>query len=478
MHSKLLIFACITLTVIFFTLTPEANASQSYQLLSAVQTSDNPPPYYLGEAVTVTQTAGTIPLTATHPVESIVESSEVPLSTAAVQPRVYIPIVGSASSTALILESVSNADGDAFYFVTWAAQAGASLYSLEEDDNAAFTSPEVVYSGTATTWSVSALRAAGVYYYRVRALVGATFGAYSNVVSVTVATGAWINTSNRQAVREFYIARYISDTIFADWTGDLATCIAGTTSAEFRTAVLLRVNYYRAIAGVPARITLNADYNVKAQAAAVMMSRNAALSHTPPPSWSCYCTNGAEAASNSDLALGIYGPRAVSAYMKDVGSGNYPVGHRRWILYPQTLEMGTGDTPPVGSYWASNVLWVIDSNIWATRPATRDAFVAYPAPGYVPYQVVYPRWSFSYAGADFSTATVSMSSNGNSVSVTKSPVVNGYGENTLVWIPLGLSDSAVWSAPASDTTYRVTISNVKISGQTRSFTYDVTVFVP
>lgn len=28
--------------------------------------------------------------------------------------------------------------------------------------------------------------------------------------------------------------------------------------------------------------------------------------------------------------------------------------------------------------------------------------------GYVPYTVVYPRWSFSYAGADFSAATVTM----------------------------------------------------------------------
>lgn len=34
--------------------------------------------------------------------------------------------------------------------------------------------------------------------------------------------------------------------------------------------------------------------------------------------------------------------------------------------------------------------------------------MAWPPAGYVPYQVIYPRWSFAIAGANFSQAAVTM----------------------------------------------------------------------
>jgi len=96
----------------------------------------------------------------------------------------------------------------------------------------------------------------------------------------------------------------------------------------------------------------------------------------------------------------------------------------------------------------------------------------------VPYPVVYARWTFSYAGADFTSATVSMSSGVTNLSVAKSSPQNGYGENTLVWIPMGLNDSAPWPKPAADTVYHVTVNNVIISGTPHNFSYDVTIFDP
>jgi len=163
--------------------------------------------------------------------------------------------------------------------------------------------------------------------------------------------------------------------------------------------------------------------------------------------------------------------------MKDAGAANGPVGHRRWILYPQTQIMGTGDLPsPPG--WAANALWVIDSHYSDPRPPTREEFVAWPPPGYVPYQVVYPRWSFSYAGANFSSATVTMTQGGASVPVALDTLATGYGENTMVWIPLGLGSSQSWPKPLKDMPYMVTISNIIIGTDTRTFTYKVTVFDP
>jgi hypothetical protein len=232
------------------------------------------------------------------------------------------------------------------------------------------------------------------------------------------------------------------------------------------------------MAGVPAKVTLLDEYNRKAQQAALMMSRNNALSHDPPTSWACYTAEGDEAAGKSNLALGGYGLEALRMYMQDFGSGNAAVGHRRWILYPQTQNMGTGDIPSSGGYWAANALWVFDSHLWEPRPATREAFVAWPPPGYVPYTIVYPRWSFSYAGADFDSATVSMTENGANYPVTRYTPAYGYGEKTLVWIRTGMSDGSSWQRPSADTTYVVTISNVLISGAPRSFQYTVIVFDP
>lgn len=285
----------------------------------------------------------------------------------------------------------------------------------------------------------------------------------------------WIDPGDRQASLDFFNNVYrASEGIPLEWTGNHANCDPGETSTAFRNAVLLRINYFRAMAGVPGTIQLSEEYNRKAQQAALMMSVNGQLSHNPPPSWLCYTAEGAEAAGSSNLYLGVNGPTAITGYIQDPGSGNYPVGHRRWILYPQTRSMGTGDIPGSGSYWSSNALWVFDENMWGPRPYTREEYVAWPPPGYIPYQVVFSRWSFAYAGADFSQASVTMSSGGQAVPVTIQPVVNGYGENTLVWVP----GTSFGTPPPADTAYDVTVSGVLIDGTPRDFTYQVILFDP
>jgi hypothetical protein len=285
----------------------------------------------------------------------------------------------------------------------------------------------------------------------------------------------WIDPSNREASLNYFNQAYrASEGAAVGWTGSHAGCIAGETAAAFRQAIQLRINYFRAMAGAPAVVQLDDVYSAKAQQAALMMSANGQLSHNPPPSWLCYTAEGAQAAGSSNLYLGAFGPAAITGYVYDPGSGNYAVGHRRWILYPQTQRMGTGDIPPVGGARSSNALWVFDEHMWQPRPQTREEYVAWPPPGYVPYQVVFPRWSFSYAGANFSQAVVEMSAGGQAIPVAVQPVVNGYGENTLVWEP-GLSFG---SPPGADTAYDVAVGGVVIGGAPRDFSYRVIVFDP
>ncbi|MDP2045463.1 MAG: CAP domain-containing protein, partial [Deltaproteobacteria bacterium] len=230
-------------------------------------------------------------------------------------------------------------------------------------------------------------------------------------------------------------------------------------------------------------VTFSDTYSAKNQKAALMMSVNKQLNHDPPISWTCYSPEGAEGAGNSNLALGVNGRDAIDLYIQDPGTGNGFVGHRRWIFYPQTQTMGTGDIPASNGFAPANSLWVFDGNYGGPRPVTREEFVAWPPPGYVPYQVTYRRWSFSYPGADFSSAAVTMTLDGVSLPVTLGPLATGYGENTLVWSPEGIDfvegiNRETWPVPAKDTAYRVTINNVIISGVSRNFAYSVTVFDP
>lgn len=261
----------------------------------------------------------------------------------------------------------------------------------------------------------------------------------------------------------------------------MAACDAGTTTADFKNGVLVRINYFRSMAGVPADVAFDATYSEKSQQAALMMSRNDALDHTPPASWSCYSQEGSEAAGSANLSLGNYGWDAVSSQIRDNGANNTLAGHRRWLLYPQTETMGTGDVPPSPGHASANSLWVFDGNYGAARPQTREDYVAWPPPGYVPYDVVPARWSFSHGGADFGSATVTMTRGGDPVSVVQHPVATGYGENSIVWVADGLNADlwyTRWPAPENDTTYSVTIADVVVEGTPTSFSYDVTVFDP
>jgi uncharacterized protein YkwD len=279
---------------------------------------------------------------------------------------------------------------------------------------------------------------------------------------------------SREYALNLYNSAYLGSAgVPSAWSGSVAGCNPGTTSQAFRDSVLLRLNYFREMAGIPQLTGFRSEFNTQDQAAALMMAANQALNHTPPTNWKCYTQSGYDGASSSNLALGAYGPEAIDLYMNDGGVGS--LGHRRWVLYPQTQEMGTGDI--LGGSWqyVSNALKAWDSHVWDTRPATLDAFVAWPPPGFVPYQVVYALWSFSVAEADFSSSTVTVTSNGANIPTTLSRPDNGYGENTLAFKPCNCSS---WPRPAADTAYQVTIRHVLIDGTSQDFSYTVTVFAP
>lgn len=297
-------------------------------------------------------------------------------------------------------------------------------------------------------------------------------------IPASATSGIWLDTTNRQAVIDSYAFEFSKIDPDIGWTGDRSSCTAGTTNPAYRTAIMDRVNWFRAMGGVPATVVENASYSAKAQEAAVMMSVSDRLSHNPSESdFDCWSANGAEAAGKSNLYLGRTGPHAITGYMLDPGANNVSVGHRNWILHPTVQEFGTGDTPGPGRQ-ATNTLWVVD-NTFDPQPALRESqdFIAWPASGFVPGEVVFARWSFSVRDADFTNARITTQRvvEGAVSDTIASPVVfqnesAGAPFSILVWEPVGIDTN-----PTVDQTYRITVENVRLGSVTKSYAYDVIV---
>ena len=280
----------------------------------------------------------------------------------------------------------------------------------------------------------------------------------------------------RDTIAQFYRNVYVPGmAVTLLWTGSVAGCNAGTTNVQHRQAVIDRVNYFRTLVDQPPVTLLDGLPTTQVQAAALMMSANNALSHTPPASWLCYSTNGANGAGSANIALGAYGVGAIDLYVDDPGSNNTVAGHRRWILYPPQLTMATGDVSRTSvANLEANALNVI--GIFGTRPATPNG-IAWPPAGFVPYQNLPAgsnRWSFSYPSAGLTGASVTMTGPAGPIPVTLEAVANGFGDNTVVFRPTGVP----YGNPGIDTTYTINVSGMTGTNVPPSIQYTVTVIDP
>jgi uncharacterized protein YkwD len=250
-----------------------------------------------------------------------------------------------------------------------------------------------------------------------------------------------------------YLGTAVSD---IGWTGSSVNCDPGNTPDSVKQKEVQRLNYFRRLVGLP-EVSLNSTYSAKAQQAALMMKDNDALDHYPPDSWKCVTPDGQLAAANSNLTLGTAGPAAIDLYIDD--EAVVSLGHRRWALFPPLTQVGSGDTD------FSNALWVIGG--FGTRPVLN--FSAYPGNGYIPAPLVFQVWSFSVSAANFSEASVQVTdTQGNPYPVNLSLTDTGCGDNTLAW-----TFQQDFKTLTSDLQLNVTVSGVKVAGQTHSYTYSV-----
>lgn len=283
------------------------------------------------------------------------------------------------------------------------------------------------------------------------------------------------STSRGEVVARWYDT-YIDNTPFS-WTGNVSGCRAGDTTEAFKRAVLKRLNYFRAMAGLPGNLLLDLTFSGKAQQAALMMDAANSLSHFPASNWPCYTSEGAEAAGRSNLAYSSFSRTVgiLDGYMTDRGTNNTVVGHRRWILYSRLATIGSGDAPQ------ANALWVL--GFGTTGAAAAKLAVPWPPNGFMPRPLQSPldRFSYSCPGANFGGATVSMRGDSGQTIATRveSRTDNGYGDNTIVWsIDTAASPTSDWDRGGADTRVTVELAGISNCGAGSAASYSVTFVTP
>jgi uncharacterized protein YkwD len=305
-----------------------------------------------------------------------------------------------------------------------------------------------------------------------------------------------VDTTNRAEVatayRDLYLPTLETPT---GWDGNQVGCSAGTTSVEYQEAVRFQINYFRAMAGVPANVVLSDKYNHLAQAAALIMSANRFMSHDPSPASLCYSESG-EQGSGSNLynwtTLSSLSP--IAEYIEERGD-NEAVNHRRWLLMPEQYVMGVGtvdlrdDLVPNLPYANATYVqsdWVISGLLGGgyrgvLHSSNPDSFVTWPPSGYVPHDLIYPRWSIQHHDADFQDAQVQVTLDGAPVPVkieyiTETEFVGiSLPSSGFVWIP-----QVDWATldMSQDHQVQVEIRNIKIDGKSKNLAYQLTIFDP
>lgn len=279
-------------------------------------------------------------------------------------------------------------------------------------------------------------------------------------------TGSSINITDRDAVIRSWEAEFDRTEPAIEWTGDVEACNGGTTSSAYQLSILQRVNWLRRMAGVP-DVTYRADLNAQQQAGALISRANQNLNHYPDSTWKCFTQAGYDSNSNSNLYLGVYGADAMDGYVYDPGANNKEVGHRWWLLHPGLKSITSGDVPSGNSASGANALHVTDVNWQSTT--SRNGFVAWPPPGYVPSATVYPRWSLTSFGTEnFSNASVTVTGPNGPLAVA----YDHQSQGRIVFVPAGFERARLKTSV--DETYNVNVTGVT-GGSNSSFSYSVTI---
>lgn len=273
-----------------------------------------------------------------------------------------------------------------------------------------------------------------------------------------------------------------------DENPDVNNCYEGKLKDSEKQKAMGFVNYIRSIHNLKP-LQYASSFDKETAKSALITVANALLDHFPKSSYHCYTQDGYNGSSTSNLfIMGSYSP----AYMPPteygiqswiIDKGIEDIGHRRNLLNPFLKYTSFGRVDGYSKV-QSNVFITGMSikvhqfpdyhNLWDWTPE----FVAYPyndypssyfdQSWYLSFTVVADKsniWNNDNKTVDYSQATVKVADPSNNqlqISNLKYDY-QGYGvPNCLYWKTSGLQ---------KEVKYTVTISNVKVNGTPRTFTY-------
>ena len=283
----------------------------------------------------------------------------------------------------------------------------------------------------------------------------------------------------KEEVIELYKSLYASSELIKMPWVEGTGCSPGSLPDHIYTKAENRVNFFRVVNGL-SEIKIDPTYNKEAQAAAFWCYKNNTLSHSPGKSTKCFSEAAYTGCNTSCLGFSDYEwyPHTafISGFMMDYGESNYYIGHRRCILSTTLETISYGATATTESL-------IVMKGMYKAVPDNPE-YVAYPWHGYVPVDLIYPKWSFSIPRSndvDFSKAKVKMTDGeGNNIPLKIYDQYN-YQDPTLVWQATGMytakeleyAENKLEEKGYLNKKIKVKITGVVINGKTKNYEYFV-----
>lgn len=269
---------------------------------------------------------------------------------------------------------------------------------------------------------------------------------------------------------------------------NVASCNEGKLKDSEKQKVLSIYNQIRIIHGLKP-LQYNSNYDIDVAKSALINVANSLLDHFPKTSYECYSQEGYNGSSTSNLYISSnFGPNSISESRKGIESwiidkNIEDLGHRRNMLNPFLKYASFGRVDGYSKknpdyYLTGMTLKVHQFPDFHNLSDWNQDYVAYPyheypssffdESWYLSFSVVADKsniWNNSQALIDLSQATVTITGpNNNTLTITNLKYdYASYGiPNCLYWKASGI---------AKEITYNVTISNVKIQGSPRTYTY-------
>lgn len=273
-----------------------------------------------------------------------------------------------------------------------------------------------------------------------------------------------------------------------DENPDINNCYEGKLKDSEKQKAMNYVNYIRSFHKLKS-VAYASNYDKETAKSALITVANALLDHFPKSSYYCYTQDGYNGSSTSNLF--IYASTTPSRMPTTetgiqewiIDEGIEDVGHRRNLLNPFLKYTSFGR---VDGYSKAQSSWFVTGmsikvhqfpDYHNLSDWTPD-FVAYPFEDY-PSAYVNPNWYLSFTLIadksspwnndnrliDYSQASVKVTDpNNNQLSISNLKYdYQGYGvPNCIYWKVTGLQ---------KEVRYTVTISNVKVGGTSRNYTY-------